>query len=190
MDEQPRRHIPRGRPAVRRGVLGGRRGARRHGCHGGRLDASGHESIFVTNLTREGATLYRNSGKADFTDVTSRFGLSQPTFAGTGFGVDWFDYDNDGRPDLFIANGAVTLVESLRGEAYPFHQHNVLLHNEGTRFREASEEAGPVFSLSEVGRGVAFGDIDNNGTVIGHRQRQRTGAPVVERKRAAATGSK
>jgi hypothetical protein len=135
------------------------------GVTAGDFDASGHESLFVTNLTREGATLYRNNGHGSFIDVTARFGLSQPTFSGTGFGVEWFDYDNDGRPDLFIANGAVTIVESLRGEAYPFHQRNVLLHNEGTRFRETSAEVGPVFSLSEVGRGVAFGDIDNNGTV-------------------------
>jgi hypothetical protein len=135
------------------------------GVAAGDFDGSGNESIFVTNLTREGATLYRNNGRGEFSDATMQLGLHLPTFPFTGFGVQWFDYDNDGRPDLFIANGAVTMVESLRGEAYPFHQRNLLLHNEGSLFRETSAEAGPPFTFSDVGRGVAFGDIDNNGTV-------------------------
>lgn len=135
------------------------------GLAAGDFDASGNESIFVTNLTREGATLYRNNGHGQFADATAEFGLYQPTYPYTGFGVQWFDYDNDGRPDLFIANGAVTIVEELRGAPYPFHQRNLLLHNEGARFRETSSDAGPPFQLSEVGRGVAFGDIDNDGRV-------------------------
>ena len=129
------------------------------------FDGSGNESIFVTNLVREGATLYRNSGHGEFTDATAQFGLYQPTFPYTGFGVQWFDYDNDGRPDLFIANGAVTIVETLRGAAYPYLQRNLLFHNEGARFRDTSGEAGPPFLLSEVGRGAAFGDIDNDGRI-------------------------
>jgi hypothetical protein len=135
------------------------------GVTAGDFDNSGNESIFVTNLTREGATLLRNNGHGEFRDATAEFGLYQPTFPYTGFGVQWFDYDNDGRPDLFIANGAVTIVEKLRGTPYPFHQRNLLLHNEGARFRETSGEAGPPFKLSEVGRGAAFGDIDNDGRV-------------------------
>jgi hypothetical protein len=135
------------------------------GVTAGDFDGAGNESIFVTNLTREGATLFRNNGHGEFTDATREFGLYQPTFPYTGFGVHWFDYDNDGRPDLFVANGAVTIVEKLRGEPYPFHQRNLLLHNEGPRFRETSAEAGPPFQLSEVGRGAAFGDINNDGRV-------------------------
>jgi hypothetical protein len=135
------------------------------GIAAGDFDGTGNESILVTNLTREGATLFRNKGHGEFTDSTKEFGLYQATFPYTGFGVQWFDYDNDGRPDLFIANGAVTIVETLRGTPYPFLQRNLLLHNEGVRFREASGEAGPPFQLSEVGRGVAFGDIDNDGRI-------------------------
>jgi len=144
------------------------------GVTAGDFDGSGNESIFVTNLTREGATLYRNNGardtagnsrNSDFTDASAQFGLFQPTFPFTGFGVQWFDYDNDGLLDLFVANGAVTSMESLRSEPYPFHQRNLLLHNESSRFREVSAEAGPAFKFSEVGRGAAFGDIDNDGLV-------------------------
>jgi hypothetical protein len=79
--------------------------------------------------------------------------------------LTWFDYDNDGRPDLFVANGAVTGIESLRGEPYPFHQRNLLVHNEGAKFREVSAEAGAPFTLCEVGRGAAFGDVNNDGRV-------------------------
>jgi hypothetical protein len=135
------------------------------GVTAGDFEGSGAESIFVTNLTREGATLYRNNGRGEFTDSTLQFRLYQPTFPYTGFGVQWFDYDNDGRPDLFIANGAVTSIEALRGLPYPFNQRNLLLHNEGPEFREAGAEAGPPFQLSEVGRGAAFGDIDNDGRI-------------------------
>jgi hypothetical protein len=135
------------------------------GVTAGDFDGTGSESIFVTNLTREGAALFRNKGHGEFTDATTQFGLYQPTFPYTGFGVHWFDYDNDGRPDLFIANGGVTIVENLRGTPYPYHQRNLLLHNEGARFRETSGEAGPTFQLSEVGRGAAFGDIDNDGRI-------------------------
>ena len=135
------------------------------GVTAGDFDGTGNESLFIANLTREGASLFRNNGHAEFTDVAMQVGLHQPTFPYTGFGVQWFDYDNDGRPDLFIANGAVTIVENLRGTPYPFHQRNLLFHNEGARFREASGEAGPAFQLSEVGRGAAFGDVDNDGRI-------------------------
>jgi hypothetical protein len=135
------------------------------GVTAGDFDGTGNESILVTNLTREGAALYRNHGRGEFSDATLEFGLYQPTFPYTGFGVGWFDYDNDGRPDLFISNGAVAIMESLRGTPYPFHQRNLLFHNEGAKFRETSAEAGPPFQLSEVGRGAAFGDIDNDGRI-------------------------
>jgi len=126
---------------------------------------TGADGIFVTNLTRESATLYRNLGPAEFTDATLETRLYQPTFPYTGFGVQWFDYDNDGWLDLFIANGAVTSMESLRGTPYPFRQRNLLLHNDHGKFRDAGTDAGAPFQLSEVGRGAAFGDLDNDGRV-------------------------
>lgn len=135
------------------------------GVTAGDFDDSGNESIFVTNLVREGGTLFRNSGRGEFSDATMGLGLQQLTFPFTGFGAQWFDYDNDGRLDLFIANGAVNILENLRGTPYPFHQRNQLIHNEGDKFREASAAAGPAFQLSDVGRGAAFGDIDNDGDI-------------------------
>jgi enediyne biosynthesis protein E4 len=122
--------------------------------------------LLVTNLAREGATLFRGNGKGLFEEVTPQYGLAAPTFAFTGFGTNWFDYDNDGRLDLFIANGAVTIVESLRAQPYPYGQRNLLFHNEGKqRFHETSGIAGPAFQRIDVGRGAAIGDIDNDGAV-------------------------
>jgi hypothetical protein len=137
------------------------------GVTAGDFDGDGNEDIFKTNLTNEGANLYVNDGRANFYDASAEFGLLLPTFPYTGFGTEWFDYDNDGRLDLFIANGAVNRMESLRGSPYPFGQPNQLFHNEGQgkKFREMSANAGPAFATSEVSRGAAFGDIDNDGAI-------------------------
>src|SRR5262249_1010517 len=100
------------------------------GVTAGDFGNSGDEDLLVTNLTKQGSTLFRNNGKGLFDDVTADFNLAQPSFLSTGFGVGWFDYDNDGWLDLFAANGAVTLLPALRGQGYPYHQRNQLFHNE------------------------------------------------------------
>ena len=74
----------------------------------------GGDMLLVTNLTREGVTLFHRGPGGQFDDVTAEFGLLQSTFGKTGFGAQWFDYDNDGWLDLFIANGAVTLSPAPR----------------------------------------------------------------------------
>jgi hypothetical protein len=137
------------------------------GAAAGDFDNDGDEDVLITNLTREGSTLYRNNGRGNFQDSTQEFNLTQPTFLSTGFGAVWFDYDNDGWLDLFTANGAVTMIAALKGKPYPFHQRNQLFHNEGAAaaFREVSATAGPALQLSEVSRGAAFGDIDNDGDI-------------------------
>ena len=130
------------------------------------FDADGDEDLFVTNLPRETNTLYLNQGKGLFQDATDTWGLGLPSATRTGFGTAFFDYDNDGWLDLFMANGAVTIVETLRGIAYPFHEKNQLFRNPGRApFQETSQEAGPALARSEVSRGAAFGDVDNDGDV-------------------------
>jgi hypothetical protein len=129
-------------------------------------DNDGDLDIFVTNINGESHAFYVNLGRGRFEDRRVASGLGAPTRSWTGFGTDWFDYDNDGLPDLFVANGAVTIVEALRGEPFPFRQKNLLLHNlGGNRFRNVSDEAGPGLSPSQVSRGAAFGDVDNDGDV-------------------------
>ncbi len=131
------------------------------------FDNDGDEDIFKTNLTHEGSNLYVNDGHGNFYDASVELGLLQATLPYTGFGTEWFDYDNDGHLDLFVANGAVNRIASLRGSPYPFDQINQLFHNEGSgkKFREVTGVAGPALAISEVSRGAAFGDIDNDGAI-------------------------
>lgn len=126
----------------------------------------GSNVLLVTNLTREGVTAFRGDRTGQFEDVTAQLGLLQPTFGLTGFGAQWFDYDNDGFLDLFIANGAVTLPEATQRSSSPYAQRNQLFHNErGKKLRDVSDLGGPAFSSGGVSRGAAFGDIDNDGAI-------------------------
>ncbi|MGH9837864.1 MAG: CRTAC1 family protein [Blastocatellia bacterium] len=135
------------------------------------FDNDGDQDLLVTNLTREGNTLFRNltqqGRRGDFQDESDAFNITRYSFLSTGFGVGWFDYDNDGWLDLFAANGAVTIIPALKGSPHPFHQPNQLFHNEGESagFREVTATAGPALQLSEVSRGAAFGDVDNDGDI-------------------------
>jgi enediyne biosynthesis protein E4 len=152
------------------------------GIASGDFDNDGDEDLFVTNLVGESHALYVNDGRGNFEDLRGRAGLTPLTAPFTGFGTKWFDYDHDGLLDLFVANGAVNIIEKLRGEAFPFHQRNQLLHQERDgRFRDvgadaaagpggnaganADANAGEALRRSEVSRGAAFGDIDNDGDV-------------------------
>lgn len=129
-------------------------------------DNDGDLDIFVTNITGESHAFYENAGRGQFRDRRLATGLGAATLRFTGFGTDWFDADNDGWLDLFTANGAVTILEVLRGERFPFRQRNQLLRNvDGRRFRDVTGDAGAALLLSEVSRGAAFGDVDNDGDV-------------------------
>ncbi len=136
------------------------------GIASGDFDQDGDEDIFITNIVAETFVLYENDGQGNFEDVRARVGLGALTAAFTGFGTDWIDYDNDGWLDLFVANGAVNIVEAQRGQPMPFGMQNQLFRNTGSgRFDDASAPAGPAFARAEVGRGAAFGDVDNDGDV-------------------------
>jgi hypothetical protein len=138
------------------------------GVDAGDFDNDGDEDLFVTNLPGETNTLYVNDGSGLFEDLTSKAGLAIPSLPYTGFGTAWFDFDNDGWLDLFVANGAVRILEGLARptDPFPLRERNQLFRNLGTgRFEEVTARAGVVFELSEVGRGAAFGDVDNDGDV-------------------------
>ena len=127
------------------------------------FDGNGTDDIFVTHLMDETNTLYMNLGKLLFEDRTREAGLGIPGRRFTGFGTLFFDYDNDGWLDLFVTNGAVQLLPELtrKGDPFPLDQPNQLFRNQGNgKFVEVSDRA---LQPLEVGRGAAFGDIDNDG---------------------------
>jgi enediyne biosynthesis protein E4 len=138
------------------------------GVDAGDVDDDGDDDLVITELTGEGSNVFVNDGSGVFEDDSTRTGIGPASTGFTGFGAAWFDYDNDGRLDLLTVNGAVQVIEALRqaGDPFPVHQRKMLFHNAGSgRFEDVSARAGAVFALSEVGRGAAFGDIDNDGDV-------------------------
>ncbi len=136
------------------------------GIASGDFDLDGDEDLFVTNIVGETSVLYLNDGHGNFEDVRARTGLARLTAAFTGFGTDWFDYDNDGWPDLFIANGAVNIVEAQRGTAVAVPDAQPAVPQPGRApLRRRQRAGGPAFARAEIGRGAAFGDIDNDGDV-------------------------
>ncbi len=146
------------------------------GVDAGDFDGDGDDDLFMTHLTRETNTLYVNDGLGLFEDRTATIGLGAPSLAYTGFGTAWLDFDNDGGLDLLVVNGAVQAshqrfagaggASARAGEPLPLHQPNQLFRNLGNgRFDEVTRQAGAVFGLSEVSRGAAFGDVDNDGDV-------------------------
>ena len=136
------------------------------GIASGDFDRDGDEDLFITNVAGETFVLYENDGRGNFEDVRAKAGVAAPTAAFTGFGTDWFDYDHDGWLDLFIANGAVNIVEAQRGEPMPFRMRNQLFRGTpAKRFEDVSASAGPALARAEIGRAAAFGDVDNDGDV-------------------------
>jgi hypothetical protein len=145
------------------------------GVDAGDFDNDGDEDIVVTEQTGEGHNLYVNDGHGAFEDQSARSGLASASLGFTGFGAAWFDFDNDGWLDLLTVNGAVQTIQALAQarDPFPLHQRKQLFRNlgrpirgdgaPGVKFAEVSGQAGKVFELSEVGRGAAFGDIDNDG---------------------------
>ena len=138
------------------------------GVDAGDVDNDGDVDLFVTHLDNETNTLYVNDGTGMFEDRSARARLAAPSVPFTGFGARWFDADNDGWLDLLAVNGAVSVLQPLlqAGDPFPLHQRNQLFRNLGDgRFEDASDRAGAAFRRSEVSRGAAFGDLDNDGDV-------------------------
>ncbi len=139
------------------------------GIASGDYDGDGDEDLAVTNINVETFVLYENDGTGGFEDRRGEVGLAQATAAMTGFGVEWADLDNDGIFDLVIANGAVNLVPDLRGSSNPYLQRNQVFRGTRSVGGEArldeltGRAAGPAFEPLEVSRGLAIGDLDNDG---------------------------
>jgi hypothetical protein len=130
------------------------------------FDNDGDEDLFMTHLVAETNTIYTNDGSGMFEDTTVRSGLGAPSWSRTSWGTRFIDVDNDGWLDLLVVSGAVRTIEELarKGDPYPFHEPNQLFRNlGGGSFEEVTAQAGGVFELSEVSRGAAFGDVDNDG---------------------------
>lgn len=140
----------------------------------GDANADGMLDIFITHLTEEMHNIWYQGPAGLFQDRTAAAGLAQPAWRGTGFGAVMADFNNDGLPDLAVVNG------TIKRNRTPFHagstnahepfwhaylERNQLFANQGGTFRDVSP-ANPAFcSVANVGRGLACGDIDNDGAM-------------------------
>lgn len=128
------------------------------------FNGDGLVDLFMTHLQHQTNTLYLNEGGGLWDDRTRRSGLGQASFVYTGFGAAALDYDLDGELDIYVANGAVKRIEEqLRaGDPHPLKQPDQLFRGLGNgRFEDVPGFERPA--VSEVGRGVARGDLDNDG---------------------------
>ena len=131
----------------------------------GDYDGDGRVDLVVTNHETEMHSLFRNVGGGLFADATVPSGVGPATVPYVGFGVVFFDYDNDSDLDLAEVNGHVidNVAQVRNGGRHA--QKRLLLQNTGGRFRDVSAQSGPAFAAESVGRTLASGDIDNDGDV-------------------------
>jgi hypothetical protein len=135
------------------------------GVDAGDFDDDGDEDLHVAVLPAEGTNLFVNDGSAAFEDRSAVSGLGAMTLGYSGFGSAWLDFDNDGRLDILTVNGAIEAIKGRPTDApFPYDERKLLFRNQGDgRFENVTARAGAVFAVSEVSRGAAFGDIDNDG---------------------------
>ena len=149
------------------------------------FDQDGWQDLFVTNVDQEMYSIYRNNHDASFEDMAVSMGLGRLTRLMSGWGVKFFDYDNDGNVDLFIANGHPDdKVEEHVSHVF-YREPLLLFHNNGRMLENVSGAGGPVFTRSFAARGMAIGDFDNDGAVD-VLVAVNGGAPLLLRNRAAA----
>ncbi len=136
------------------------------GVDAGDFNGDGLLDIFVTNLSHETNALYRNNGDGTFSDMVYEANLGKESYLFVGFGTRFFDYDNDGHSDIFIANGHIIEAIAQVTDVLTYAQRNQLFHNNGDgTFTEASFESGAYFRREGVSRGAIFGDYDNDGDI-------------------------
>ena len=130
----------------------------------GDYDNDGRLDLYISDFQRSSDHLWHNEGKGLFDEVSDQAGITRPTRDVLSFGGGFFDYDNDGWLDLFIANGHVYPEVEQATPGIHYKQINSLFHNEGNgRFADVGKLAGTGFGTAYVGRGVAFADLDNDG---------------------------
>jgi len=130
------------------------------------FDHSGRYSIIVTNFSQEGASLFYNRGTEGFDDISAKAGLLLPTFPYVGWGTAFFDMDNDGWPDIFVANGhAYPQMEEVKG-GVPYREPLLLFRNKRDRTFENVTALSGLDGLPRASRrGAAFGDVNNDGKI-------------------------
>ena len=127
------------------------------------IDGDGWVDLFVTNIDQEMYALYKNNKDETFTDIAHRQSIAQTTRQMSGWGVKFFDFDNDGSIDLFLANGHPDDMIDAYSQTIRYREPLLLFRQEKGAMRNISTEAGPVFQKTFASRGLAIGDYNNDG---------------------------
>jgi len=127
------------------------------------FDGDGWQDLFVANVDQEMFSLYKNNKNETFSDMARPNGVAEATRLLSGWGLKFFDYDNDGATDLFLANGHPDdMIEQYSGQV-KYAEPLLLFHNEGSKLINVSDKSGPVFKKDFPARGLAVGDYNNDG---------------------------
>jgi hypothetical protein len=148
------------------------------------FDQDGWQDLFVANVDQEMYSIYRNAHDGTFEDLAGPMGLGRVTRLMSGWGVKFFDYDNDGNIDLFLANGHPDDRIEEHDSHVAYREPLLLFHNNGRTLENVSASAGSVFQQAYAARGMAIGDFDNDGAVD-VLVAVNNGAPVLLKNKAA-----
>ena len=114
--------------------------------------------MFVANVDHESFALFHNNKDESFSDVSIRTGIDALTSRLSGWGLKFFDYDDDGDPDLFLTNGHPDDLIEMRVSRVKYKEPLLLFENTGKSFKNVSAQSGAVFTKDFSGRGLAVGD--------------------------------
>jgi enediyne biosynthesis protein E4 len=127
-------------------------------------DNDGYPDLVITDLANQKYALYRNNGDGSFNYTSHISGVGASTMLHSGWGTKFFDYDNDGLKDLVVAQGHDIDNIELTFPQLHYKEPLMLMRNTGSgKFADVSAEAGDVFKQAWAGRGLAVGDLDNDG---------------------------
>ena len=127
------------------------------------INGDGWEDLFVANVDQEMFSLYTNNKNESFSDAAHKHGVAQATRLLSGWGLKFFDYDNDGSVDLILSNGHPDDMIEQYSQQVKYKEPLLLFHQDKGLLRNVSAEAGPAFSKPIAARGLAVGDYDNDG---------------------------
>jgi enediyne biosynthesis protein E4 len=127
------------------------------------INADGWEDLFVANVDQEMFSVYENNRNESFTDTAHKHNVAQSTRLFSGWGLKFFDYDNDGFTDLILGNGHPDDMIEKYSQQVKYKEPLLLFHNDGVKLRNVSAESGPAFQESYPTRGLAVGDLSNSG---------------------------
>jgi enediyne biosynthesis protein E4 len=129
-------------------------------------DRSGHPSLIITNFANQMISLYHNEGNGLFVDEAPRSEVGRNTLVTLGFGCFFFDYDNDGWPDIFVADGHIeNEIERVQKRVSYAEPPHLFRNLGGGKFQEVTAQVGGAFASPKVARGAAYADIDNDGAL-------------------------